>query len=61
MTRTESKRSTAATADIGEAQARADRAEIRRLVRMSDAERESYFIESNRNMLRMLADAQRAR
>jgi transcriptional regulator with XRE-family HTH domain len=44
----------------GEAQAAADRIEIRRLVALSDREREAYFIASNRNMLHMLMDARRA-
>jgi len=38
-----------------------DRSEIRRAIRMSDAEREAYFLASNRNMLRMFADARRSR
>ena len=42
---------------IGAAQVEADRAEIRRLARMSDREREAYFLATNRNMLRLLADA----
>lgn len=37
-----------------------DRSEIRRAIRMSDAEREAYFLASNRNMLRMFADAHRS-
>lgn len=44
----------------GEAQAVADRIEIRRLVALTDREREAYFIASNRNMLHMLIDARRA-
>ncbi len=50
-----------ASRDIGEAQARADRAEVRRLVGMSDAEREAHFLASNRNALEMLEDARRSR
>jgi hypothetical protein len=38
-----------------------DRTEIRRAIRMSDADREAYFLASNSNMLRMFADARRAR
>jgi prevent-host-death family protein len=45
----------------GQAQADADRAEVRRLVGMSDRDREAYFLASNRNMLRMQSDARRAR
>ena len=37
-----------------------DRTEIRRAVRMSDAEREAYYVASNRNMLRLFADARHA-
>lgn len=44
----------------GQAQADADRAEIHRLVAMSDREREAFFLESNRNMIVMLGDAQRS-
>lgn len=46
--------------DAGEAQAIADRAEIRRLLEMTDAERERYFLASNRNVLRMIANARRS-
>lgn len=42
------------------AQTNVDRSEIRRAIRMSDAEREAYFLASNRNMLRMFADARRS-
>ena len=34
-----------------------DRSEIRRAVRMSDHERETYYLASNRNMLRLFGDA----
>jgi adenine-specific DNA-methyltransferase len=44
----------------GQAQADADRGEIHRLVAMSDREREADFLESHRNMLRMLGDGQRS-
>ncbi len=37
-----------------------DRSDIRRAVRMSDLDREAYYLESNRNMLRMLAEARRS-
>jgi hypothetical protein len=37
-----------------------DRSEIRRAIRMSDAQREAYFLASNRNMLRMFEDARRS-
>lgn len=43
--------------DAGTAQEAADRAEIRRLLRLSDAEREAHFLTSNRNMLRMFDGA----
>lgn len=33
-----------------------DRSEIRRAIRMTDMEREAYFLASNRNMLRLFAD-----
>jgi adenine-specific DNA-methyltransferase len=45
----------------GQAQAAADRAEIRRLLAMGDREREALFLASNRNVLRMFGDAQRSR
>lgn len=41
-------------------QTKVDRTEIRRVIRMSDTEREAYFLASNRNMLRMFADARRS-
>jgi prevent-host-death family protein len=41
----------------GELQADADRSDIRRLVAMSDREREAFFLTSNRNVLRMFAAA----
>jgi uncharacterized protein (DUF433 family) len=47
--------------DIGAAQARADRAQVRRLVAMTDMEREAFFLASNRNILQLLADARRSR
>lgn len=34
-----------------------DRSEIRRAIAMSDRERESYFLESNRNILELFSDA----
>ncbi len=34
-----------------------DRFEIRKALRMTDAEREHYFVESNRNMLRLFEEA----
>ena len=34
-----------------------DRWDIRKSLRMTDAERERYFVESNRNMLRLFEDA----
>ena len=34
-----------------------DRSEIRRALAMSDRERESYFLDSNRNVLELLHDA----
>jgi len=46
------------TRTAGQVQAEADRAEIARLVRMTDAEREAHYLASNRNMLRMVDDAQ---
>ncbi len=36
-----------------------DRTEIRRAIRMTDREREAYYLASNRNMLRMFAGARR--
>lgn len=44
----------------GQAQADADRAEIKRLMALSDREREAFFVESTRNVLKALADAQQA-
>jgi transcriptional regulator with XRE-family HTH domain len=38
-----------------------DRAEIRLAVRMSDADRERYYLVSNRNMLRLFAAARPAK
>ncbi len=37
-----------------------DRTEIRRAIQMDDADREAYYLASNRNMLRMFADAHRS-
>jgi hypothetical protein len=45
----------------GKAQADAERLEIRRLLRLSDRQREAAFLASNRNMLRMFAEARRLR
>lgn len=45
----------------GEAQADADQAEIARFVRMTDREREAYYLATNQNMLRMFDDARDAR
>lgn len=36
-----------------------DRSEIRRAIRMTDVEREAYFLASNRNMLQLFADGRR--
>jgi len=47
--------------DPGIAQDAADRAEIRRLLSLSDADREAHFLASNRNMLRLFQDALEAR
>jgi prevent-host-death family protein len=47
--------------NAGQAQAEADRVEVRRLVAMSDRDREAYYLASNRNMLAMMADARRSR
>jgi transcriptional regulator with XRE-family HTH domain len=41
--------------------AEVDRSEIRRAIRMSDREREAYYLASNRNMLRLVGDAARSR
>jgi hypothetical protein len=49
------------TKTAGEMQADADRAQIRRLVAMSDREREAFSFKSNRNMLRMMVDDQAAK
>jgi hypothetical protein len=38
-----------------------DRSEIRRAIRMSDRERERYYLASNRNMLQMFESARRSR
>jgi transcriptional regulator with XRE-family HTH domain len=37
-----------------------DRSEIRRAIRMSDREREAYYLASNRNMARLFQDADRS-
>ena len=42
----------------GKAQAHAERLEIRRLLAMSDRQREAYFLASNRQLLRMFAQSQ---
>jgi hypothetical protein len=36
-----------------------DRSEIRRAIRMTDREREAYYLASNQNMLRMFESARR--
>lgn len=38
-----------------------DRSEIRRAIRMTDRDRETYYLGSNRNMLRMFGDARSSR
>jgi prevent-host-death family protein len=47
--------------DVGTAQDAAERAEIRRLLSLSDADREAHFLASNRNMLRMFNEEREAR
>lgn len=54
------KRREAGPPNPGKLQADADRAEIARLVRMSDKEREAYYLTSNRNTLRAFEDARGA-